>query len=565
MKQADAGPPGIPATGWVVGIVCAWVLFGLVGHDPWKPDEAHYFGVVVDLLRSHDWVVPRLAGEPWMEKPPLLYIVASLFAHLAGPMLHLYDAARLATGFFVGIALLFLALTSRELYGRGYGMAAMLVTIGCLGPIARMHELITDVPLLTGISIGAYGLALARRTVLPAGIALGAGTACAFLAKGLIGPGWLGVTAMILPAFAPWRSRRYAATLAIAAVVASIPAAIWMGALYARSPELFRTWLVANNFGRFFGFVRLGTRNPDGFYELTLLWYALPALPLAAWTLWKAWRTRTAPGAWDGLVLPAVLAAVILGVLALASDSRDVYMMPIVLPLSLLAARALADLPASGARALSVSARYALGTFAFVLWLAWLALVTDFPSALHSELLGYQPGFHAHVHPLHVVLALAATAFGLRIVTRPAHEGGSALTQWAVGVTLCWALISTLWTPYLNAGKSYRSMIHSLAAELPRSGCVASRHLGEPQRALLDYYANVRTVRLEMHPEASCPTLLVQGWQRDPPAAPGAGWALAWEGARPGDRAELYRLFRRDLPAGFVPVRFPRRASRTKE
>lgn len=558
MKRIAVGPPGIPATGWVVGIVCAWVLFGLVGHDPWKPDEAHYFGVVVDLLRSHDWVVPRLAGEPWMEKPPLLYIVASLFAHFANPALPLYDAARLATGFFVGVALLFLALTARELYGRGYGSAAMLVTIGCIGPIARMHQLITDVPLMTGVAIGMYGLALARRTVWSAGIALGAGTACAFLAKGLLGPGWLGVTALILAFFRPWRTRRYAAVLAIAFVVGAVPALVWMCALYARSPELFRTWLIANNFGRFFGFVRLGTRNAEGFYELTLLWYALPALPLALWALWKAWRARATTGAWDGLVLPGVLAAVILGVLALASDSRDVYMMPIVLPLSLLAAYSLRDLPEAGARALSVSARYALGTFALVLWLGWLALVTDFPAALNAELLGYQPGFHTHVHPLRLALALAATAFALRIVTRPERESGSALTQWAVAVTLCWALISTLWTPFLNAGKSYRSMIDSLARELPRSGCVASRHLGEPQRALLEYYAKVRTERLEVHPDASCPALLVQGWQRDPPPAPGAGWTLAWEGARPGDRNELYRLYRRDLPADSVPVRFPR-------
>lgn len=541
-----------------MGIVCAWVLFGLVGHDPWKPDEAHYFGVVVDLLHDHDWVVPRLAGEPWMEKPPLLYVVASLFAHFATPALPLYDAARLATGFFVGLALLFLALTARELYGRGYGSAAMLVTIGCIGPIARMHQLITDVPLMTGVAIGMYGLALARRTVWPAGIALGAGAACAFLAKGLLGPGWLGVTALILAFFRPWRTRGYAAVLAIALVVGAVPAITWMTALYMRSPELFRTWLVANNFGRFFGFVRLGTRNADGFYELTLLWYALPALPLALWALWKAWRARTTIGAWDGFVLPGVLAVVILGVLALASDSRDVYMMPIVLPLSLLAACSLRDLPAAGARALSVSARYALGTFALVLWLGWLALVTDFPAALHSELIGYQPGFHAHVHLLRLALALAATAFALRIVTRPAREGGSALTQWAVAVTLCWALISTLWTPFLNAGKSYRSMIHSLARELPSAGCVASRHLGEPQRALLEYFARVRTVRLEEDPAASCPALLAQGWQRDPPPAPGAGWTLAWEGARPGDRNELYRLYRRDLPAGFAPVRFPR-------
>lgn len=533
------------------------MLFGLVGHDPWKPDEAHYFGVVLDLLRNHDWVVPTLAGEPWLEKPPLLYIVAAAFAHVAGHALPLHDAARLATGFFVGTALVFLACTARELYGPRFGLAAVLVLIGCIGPVPRLHQLITDVPLFAGVAIAAYGLALARRTVWPAGLALGAGGACAFLSKGLIGPGWLGVTAIILGGFPPWRTRRYASVLGIAALVGAIPASVWMIALYLRSPELFRTWLVSNNLGRFFGFVRLGTRNPDGFYEFTLIWYALPALPLAAWTLWNACHARMEPRAREGIILPTVLAAVIVGVLALASDSRDVYAMPVVLPLSLLAARALPALPTTGIRMLSAFGRYALGTLALALWFGWIALITGLPAVLHAALARYQPGFQAHVDVTRLLLAIAVTILALRFLYRPARDGGSAISQWAVGVTLCWALISTIWTPFVNAGKSYRSMIQSLTHALPAFGCVASSHLGEPQRALLEYYANLRTERLEVHPNASCPALLVQGWQRDPPQAADGGWTLAWEGTRPGDHVELYRLFRRDLPAGYPPVRFP--------
>src|SRR5215471_1180472 len=70
----------LPTRSALVVLVAAWILFGLVGHDPWKPDEAHNFGVVLELLRSHDWVVPTLAGEPWLEKPPLFYVVAATFA-----------------------------------------------------------------------------------------------------------------------------------------------------------------------------------------------------------------------------------------------------------------------------------------------------------------------------------------------------------------------------------------------------------------------------------------------------------------------------------------------------
>ena len=53
---------------------------GLLGRDPWKPDEAYSFGLVYHILQSGDWVIPTLAQEPFMEKPPLFYLTAALFA-----------------------------------------------------------------------------------------------------------------------------------------------------------------------------------------------------------------------------------------------------------------------------------------------------------------------------------------------------------------------------------------------------------------------------------------------------------------------------------------------------
>ncbi|MFI4923209.1 MAG: hypothetical protein ACHP6J_05810, partial [Burkholderiales bacterium] len=42
----------------------AWILPGLIGHEPWKPDEAGNFGVVYHIFNTGEWVVPTLAGEP---------------------------------------------------------------------------------------------------------------------------------------------------------------------------------------------------------------------------------------------------------------------------------------------------------------------------------------------------------------------------------------------------------------------------------------------------------------------------------------------------------------------
>ena len=66
-------------------VVClAWLVPGLVGHDPWKYDEAIVFGIVNEMLRSGDWVTFRIAGEPYLEKAPLFLWVAACFAKMFG-------------------------------------------------------------------------------------------------------------------------------------------------------------------------------------------------------------------------------------------------------------------------------------------------------------------------------------------------------------------------------------------------------------------------------------------------------------------------------------------------
>jgi 4-amino-4-deoxy-L-arabinose transferase-like glycosyltransferase len=47
---------------------------GLTGHDPWKQDEAYTFGIIRNMVASGDLVVPRVAADPFMEKPPAFYI-----------------------------------------------------------------------------------------------------------------------------------------------------------------------------------------------------------------------------------------------------------------------------------------------------------------------------------------------------------------------------------------------------------------------------------------------------------------------------------------------------------
>jgi hypothetical protein len=124
-------------------VICAtWLLPGLVGHDPWKVDEATTFGAVIDMLRTGDWVDFRIAGEPTLGHAPLYLWAAATLVKAFGGLLPLHDAARLASGVFMAVTLAFLSLSCRELMGERAGRGGVLLFIGCVGLLARAHEMV---------------------------------------------------------------------------------------------------------------------------------------------------------------------------------------------------------------------------------------------------------------------------------------------------------------------------------------------------------------------------------------------------------------------------------------
>ena len=139
---------------------------------------------------------------------------------------------------------------------------------------------------------------------------------------------------------------------------------------------------------------------------------------------------------------------------------------------------------------------------------------------------GYRPSFHW----LAFGVSLALTLLWLALVRPARRSNRRAVLNWAAGMTLLWALYSTIWLPYLDSRRSYRAVAESLRAHLPQDGCVASRNLGDAQRAIFHYFANLVTVRDENAAIDRCNALLVQyGRQDRDPAAPD-GWQIAWTG-----------------------------------
>ena len=78
-------------------IALAFVLPGLAGHDLWKSHDALGLGIVHDMARSGEYVVPRVSGWTWLHDPPLYHWVALALGLGLDFLLEFHSAARLAS------------------------------------------------------------------------------------------------------------------------------------------------------------------------------------------------------------------------------------------------------------------------------------------------------------------------------------------------------------------------------------------------------------------------------------------------------------------------------------
>jgi 4-amino-4-deoxy-L-arabinose transferase-like glycosyltransferase len=182
-------------------------------------------------------------------------------------------------------------------------------------------------------------------------------------------------------------------------------------------------------------------------------------------------------------------------------------------------------------------------------WWVWIdahfrGLAPRFARLFRDAEVGYQPEFQWFAFAVGTFL----TVLWLALVRPARRSNRRAVLNWAAGMTLVWGLYMTIWLPYIDLRRSYRPVAEALVARLPTQGCVASRELGEPLRALLYYYAGLATVREEHRPDHDCAYLLVQHGRLETSAAAPAGWIAVHEGRRRGDESERYVLYRRMTP-----------------
>jgi 4-amino-4-deoxy-L-arabinose transferase-like glycosyltransferase len=532
----------LPPSGWVLAVLLVVYIFtGLIGHDPWKHDDAISIGIVYDIVTNGHWLTPQLAGQAYPDAP-FYYWTAAVTAHLFSWLLPLHDAARLASGLFTLLALEFILLAAREMHGRENAAAAPLILAGSIGFLFHAHEAQPMLAALTAHAAAYWALALLPRRPRYASMVFGAALALGFLANGLL------PVLTLLPAtvFSLWPSenrKTSAIHLILALVLALMVMALWLIPVQFSEPQYLATFL-SNEIGPLMKPV--GLLSNIARYLNMLLWYAWPALPLAAWALWSKRRQLASMP----LVLPVfsfLSTLLVLGLFAEARSSAALLLLP---PLVLVAVPGVTSLRRGAANAFDWFGMMTFSLFTVLVWIVWNAMVFGWPARLARQAVRLEPGFVGHFNVIACLFAAALTLIWFWLIITSPRSPMRGIMHWMAGLTLFWVLIAVLWMPWIDYGKSYRPLSAALAKALPaNSSCIANANLPDSILASLDYFDGIRTVALSDDASKRCNWLLVQGQASDPAAISTAGWRKSWEGKRPSDRRESdkFHLYRRVL------------------
>ncbi|MDM0034368.1 glycosyltransferase family 39 protein [Variovorax sp. J22P271] len=237
-----------------------------------SPDEGRYASIAWEMMRSGDWITPRLNGLLYFEKPPMQYWLSALFLHLFG----LNDfAARLWPALAGFLTVLLVGATAWKLWGRETGIRSLAVVASMTWVFGNAHFLTLDAGLTLFLTIALCAVLIAEHIAAPPAVRRNwiwlawAAMAGAVLSKGLVGiliPGaTLVLTCLWRRDFGPWRRMHWASGL----LVFLLLAAPWFVLVSMRNPSFAQFFFIHEHFARYL--TKVHQREGAWWYYLPLL------------------------------------------------------------------------------------------------------------------------------------------------------------------------------------------------------------------------------------------------------------------------------------------------------
>ncbi len=524
----------------------AYVLPGVFGRDPWKSADITAFGYIVNIAQGKtSWFAPTVGGLPTADGALLPYWIGAIFVK-AMPWLDPTLAARIPFALLLALTLALAWYAAYHLarsdsaqplpfafggeatpadYARAIADGALLAVIASLGLLQLGHETTPDLAQLAAVALYLYGLAAAVRLPIKGGLA--AGLALPMLAASgapsialLLGAVGLAVTLI-----SPRPGRALQVAFIVVGVLLAVTAASLLGA-----------W--ANRLGNY--------RHHSQVVPLVreFAWFTWPAWPLALFTLWK-WRRRLLD---EHLALPLGCTLALLGVwIGMGGSSRALML---ALPsLALLAAFALPTLQRSAAAAIDWFSVFFFTIAAATGWAFYVAIQTGTPAKLAANVDRLSPGFQNTFSPVALAFAVAATVAWAWLVKwrtgRHRHPMWKSMVLPAGGVTLSLLLVMTVLLPPFDNARSYRSMVHRVARQIPPPTCISTPGMSRAQIVALEYQGGWRVDAVTPPGQSACEILMLPS-NRNPPDG---SWLFVARERRVRSEDEMIDIYQRSAAA----------------
>ena len=296
------------------------------------------------------WILPTLETEPRVAKPPLAAWIAaasirpSTFSHLDDTNFDRRNAAYRALAFDVRwTALLCSCLTLLAIFDLGRtigspptGLTAMILAGSTLYLLRFGRQATTDVQLMLWVTVANAAIArlLLRGPSWRAAIATGIALGLALMSKGPVALLQTLLPAGVFAALA--RSTRISlAQVATALILMLLVGAGWYVYVFTHVPGVWARWKIE------LARTAPGEKSSNPFSYLSMVAYMLPWTAVLIhgliWTTVETWRRK-----FNGWTLALLLVLVPILTMSFFPDRKERYLLPLVGPAAILAARGIA-------------------------------------------------------------------------------------------------------------------------------------------------------------------------------------------------------------------------------
>ena len=309
-----------------------------VGRRPLlNQDEARFALLAREAVEFHHWLLPRVRGVIYLNKPPLFFWTVAVLAKPFGVVNE--ATAPLASVLAAGAALLAVIALGRRLWDDRVGLVAALVLATAPFFYFMSHQVLSDMMMIAWLAWALYFLLTARLVAAPLPRLVGfyLCVAGALATKGPAALMALVAALVVVLVEDGWRRGLRWLRLPVGIGILALASVPWLLPYLLQTERSYVGGVVVGHYGDWYFREKTGSRlealqeNLVRFLPWTIF------LPAGLWWWWRDRDPRRRPLlVWTGVIAVAV---------SLSGEQRARYFLPVLPPLSLLVAELLARAP----------------------------------------------------------------------------------------------------------------------------------------------------------------------------------------------------------------------------